>query len=282
MYGLNEFPKPTLSSGKSVKGALLMRKLTVSVSLTCMLLSSGEATALGAGTGKGNSVPVVIVELFTSEGCSSCPPADKLLSETIRRYPHAVAALSEHVDYWDYLGWRDPNSSALFTQRQQAYCRRLSTNSVYTPQLVVGGVMQGVGSDAGVVDRFLDQALKDPPKPIQLMATDDKATQKLNVTVGFDQSFTEESELNVAVTEDGVFSKVARGENSGRRLSHDAVTRLLWREKVSKLKFKDGQAKLQLNISPAWNLENLNVIAFVQQPGPGRITFSGKTRINER
>src|SRR5271169_3687855 len=102
----------------------------------------------------------VVVELFTSEGCSSCPPADALLAELANRPD--VLALSFHVDYWDRLGWKDPFSSPEATARQEDYARLLGINSVYTPQIVVDGRLETVGSDRSAVERALDAARHDP------------------------------------------------------------------------------------------------------------------------
>src|SRR6267142_3420791 len=109
---------------------------------------------------------MVLVELFTSEGCSSCPPADAVLSELVLRQPVAgveVLALGEHVDYWDRLGWRDPFSSAMFSARQSNYDARVfHRNEVYTPQLVVDGQLERVGSDVSAIQRAINQAAHAP------------------------------------------------------------------------------------------------------------------------
>ena len=104
----------------------------------------------------------IVVELFTSEGCSSCPPADALLGELATR-PN-VLALSFHVDYWDRLGWKDPFSSPEATARQQHYARLLGLDTVYTPQIVVDGSWEAVGSDQAAVERALDQARRSRPR----------------------------------------------------------------------------------------------------------------------
>jgi hypothetical protein len=102
-------------------------------------------------------VSPVVVELFTSQGCSSCPPADAYLGDLAKR--DDILALGFHVDYWNYIGWTDPYSSKLATQRQQDYARAMNTNSVYTPQMVVNGVREGVGSDQAAIDGIIRAAL---------------------------------------------------------------------------------------------------------------------------
>jgi hypothetical protein len=112
---------------------------------------------------------VVVAELFTSEGCSSCPPADEILSRLVQQQPITdvtVLGLSENVDYWNRLGWVDPFSSPLFSQRQSQYAARIfRSNDVYTPQMIIDGTLEEVGSDSGGVYRKIAQAPKVPKPP---------------------------------------------------------------------------------------------------------------------
>src|SRR5205823_8102402 len=129
-----------------------------------LLLSA--CVALAAAPVQAGERPIV-VELFTSEGCSSCPPADALLAELARRPD--VLALSFHVDYWDRLGWKDPYSSRAATDRQNRYAKLLALATVYTPQIVVDGRWEAVGSDRADVERALERARRDPPEvPVTL------------------------------------------------------------------------------------------------------------------
>ena len=161
----------------------------------------------------------VVVELFTSEGCSSCPPADALLTELAKR-PN-VLALSFHVDYWDGLGWKDPFSSPEATARQRNYAHLLGVGSVYTPQVVVDGNWEAVGSDRAAVEHTLAKAEQQPAAlPVTLLVDKGRARIMMNsagggasgsvVLIGFDRSRTD---------------TVARGENAGRTLAHVDVVR---------------------------------------------------------
>jgi hypothetical protein len=161
----------------------------------------------------------VLVELFTSEGCSSCPPADALLAELSAR--PEVLALSFHVDYWDRLGWKDPFSSPAATQRQQRYADLLGTATVYTPQIVVDGKWQAVGSNRAEVERALGAARRSGDEvPVALALDRGRATISLGAAgegvsaavllIGFDRRHV---------------SAVVRGENSGRTLAHADVVR---------------------------------------------------------
>ena len=173
----------------------------------------------------------IVVELFTSEGCSSCPPADALLAGLASR--PEVLALSFHVDYWDRLGWKDPFSSPEATRRQHRYAELLGTGTVYTPQIIVDGKWQAVGSDRSEVERALDAARRDGSEvPIALVVDHGRAQIKLGsggdgvsgavLLIGFDRRHV---------------TAVARGENGGRTLAHVDVVRSV--EEVAKF---DGRA----------------------------------------
>lgn len=161
----------------------------------------------------------VVVELFTSEGCSSCPPADALLA-TLADEP-GVLALSFHVDYWDGLGWKDPFSSAAATARQRRYAAEMGLDTVYTPQIVVDGRWQAVGSDRNAVDEALAAARGTPPALAVALAIE---RGRARVTIGPDASGAAGVVLLVGYDRSRV-DKVARGENAGRTLAHADVVR---------------------------------------------------------
>jgi hypothetical protein len=191
--------------------------------------------AVGAPPAQAGERPIV-VELFTSEGCSSCPPADALLAGLASR--PEVLALSFHVDYWDRLGWKDPFSSPEATRRQHRYAELLGLATVYTPQIIVDGRWQAVGSDRGEVERALDVARRDGDDvPVALVVDHGHAQIKLGpakfgsggegvsgavLLIGFDRRHV---------------TAVARGENGGRTLAHVDVVRSV--EQVAKF---DGRA----------------------------------------
>jgi hypothetical protein len=160
----------------------------------------------------------LVLELFTSQGCSSCPPADRLLSRLAR--DPSLAPLAFHVDYWDDLGWADPFASAAWTERQRAYARALG-DKVYTPELVVGGAAGMVGSSEHDIDRAIAAA----PRPARLAATARWRAGAVDVTAAAPA----DAEVFVAVWQDGLSTDVARGENAGRTLAGDRVVRRLAR-----------------------------------------------------
>jgi hypothetical protein len=204
----------------------------------------------------GQSRAPVLVELFTSEGCSSCPPADRLLEKLD---PQAIV-LSEHVDYWNHLGWKDPFSSAAFTARQQAYGRIFNIESVYTPQMVVDGEAQVVGNDANKAAEAIAKAVRRKKADVRISRTE----AGLRVDI---EAPPASAEIFLALAEDSAASEVSAGENNGRHLHHVAVLRSM---------HKIGSVKRGATFSRVVELPRpaglQRVIVFLQEAGPGRIS----------
>jgi hypothetical protein len=184
--------------------------------LTLIVALAGCTAARAADKGG----PVVI-ELFTSQGCSSCPAADELLPELAAQ--PGVIALAFHVDYWDGLGWKDAFSSPRWTARQAGYGAVLRSGS-YTPQLVVGGRAHVVGSDRGRARAAIAAAAREPALPVTVSATRARGAVQVSYDVGKERS---DRIVQVALTEDGLVTEIARGENRGRTLRADHVVRAL-------------------------------------------------------
>jgi hypothetical protein len=195
------------------------------MSKNCALLLS-LCLALAVMPAQAGERPTV-VELFTSEGCSSCPPADALLAELAGRPD--VLALSFHVDYWDRLGWKDPFSSRAATDRQNRYATLLALPTVYTPQIVVDGKWEAVGSDRADVEHALELARRDPPEVPVTLALDHGQAQ---IAVGPGSAGVAASVLLIGFDRRHV-TAVKRGENSGRTLAHVDVVRGL--EEIARL-----------------------------------------------
>jgi hypothetical protein len=209
----------------------------------------------------------VVVELFTSEGCSSCPPADAALAELARTQSVAgveVVPLELHVDYWNQLGWADPFSDPAFTQRQEGYAHRFGAGDVYTPQLVVDGAVSAVAS-ASNLRRVVERAAGSAKAALGVSVT--PANPGLEVTVQVPAGTA--GRLLVALTESDLTSKVERGENRGRTLSHAPVARLLVDDGPSA-----GTHHLRLGVGRTWRRDRLRVLAFVQDPA-GRVIAVG-------
>ena len=214
----------------------------------------------------------VLVELFTSEGCSSCPPADALLQQLDRTQPVGGAqliVLSEHVDYWNHIGWTDPYSSRIFSDRQSVYGNRLGLSSVYTPQMVVYGVTEFVGNDSRLASRAVEKALALPKVAVRISDISLDAAKTLRAHIDTDAlpetSKVRKADVYLVVALNHAESQVLRGENSGRRLTHVGVVQSL--TKIGSIEggktfSQDVQMKLDSRTDPA----NLRVIAFIQQP----------------
>jgi hypothetical protein len=158
----------------------------------------------------------VLVELFTSEGCSSCPPADHLLEQLD---PHVIV-LSEHVDYWDHQGWKDPYSSHSYTQRQESYARQFAIDGVYTPQMVIDGVAQFNGSDAQRAKSEIDKAQQRPKAKVHI----ERTATGVQVNV---EDAPRSAGVYLVVADGSGTSQVSAGENNGRQLHHVAIVRSL-------------------------------------------------------
>ena len=160
----------------------------------------------------------LVLELFTSQGCSSCPPAERVLARLA--HDPSLAPLAFHVDYWDDLGWADPFASPAWTARQHAYARALG-DRVYTPELVVGGAAGMVGSNTREIERAIERA----ERPARLAATATWRTEAVEIAAAAPA----DAEVLVAVWQDGLVTKVSRGENAGAALASERVVRRLER-----------------------------------------------------
>jgi hypothetical protein len=208
----------------------------------------------------------VIVELFTSQGCSSCPPADRLLSK-LGQDPRVIP-LAFHVDYWNYIGWTDPFSSKAWSQRQQGYARAFHSNRIYTPQLVVSGRTEVVGSnESGVRRQIADALAAEPAGQVTLATAPSPDGLKIQAGAKLVRAADGPLDLWVAIYETGLSTKVGAGENASHTLANDFVVRRL--EKALTLPGAAGSAdtkEVVLGLDKRWNREHLGVAAFLQDP----------------
>jgi hypothetical protein len=233
--------------------------------VAALAVLSVAATRAGAEPAE----PFAVVELFTSEGCSSCPPADRLLAEiaqqTVSDGQH-VFVLAFHVDYWDRLGWTDRFARPAFTSRQRGYAAALDAGTVYTPEMVVNGRVAFAGSDAHRARQAIAQALAEHPQG-SLATTARWYAAVHAVTVRLQPSgLPNGTALSVVVVEDGLSSQVARGENAGRLLTHTHVVRAF---RTIALARSTEETTLQL--PPTLDPRRSSVIAFAQDPDTMRI-----------
>ena len=226
---------------------------------------------LGPALAAAEPRPPVLVELFTSEGCSSCPPADAALAALARdpaMRSAEVIPLELHVDYWNHLGWADPFSAPEYTARQEEYARVLGGDGLYTPQMVIDGWVSGVATSGSLRKGVEKAAAKGKARLEVLVAS---ARPGLDVVIRPPSGLS--GRLRVVLSEDRLSSKVERGENSGLTLTHAPVARLL---------IDDGPVSsehhLRLGVSAGWKRDQLRVVAFVQEPG-GRVVAVGSAPV---
>jgi hypothetical protein len=243
--------------------------LFVAVAAAILLLAvlrSTETLAAGPSVTPSAAKSSVVVELFTSEGCSSCPPADELLAH-LRQERNSngaeVIPLGFHVDYWDSPGWHDRFDSGAFSRRQEDYVRKLHLDGPYTPQMVVNGHSEFVGSLAGQARKAIAEAAAQPPDANVNVSP--KGNDDLLVQVSSAQS----ADVMLAITEDNLATNVGGGENDGRTLHHSAVVRELRR--IGQVRDGKFSSTVQLTLLKDWKRPDLRAVVFVQNPDNGRI-----------
>jgi hypothetical protein len=218
----------------------------------------------------------ILIELFTSEGCSSCPPADAWLKQIDVSQPIAGAqaiVLSEHVDYWNHDGWKDPYSSSFFTERQDAYVRALGGSSPYTPEMIVDGATELHLENQAQVTQAFQKAAQTRQLPVSIGALSVEGSSPSILRAHIDADGTaawHSADVYAAIALNHAESQVLRGENEGRRLAHAAVAlNLVHVGKLEKGKpfSQDFQAKLPPGLDP----KNLRLVVFVQESGPGSV-----------
>jgi len=254
--------------------------LIAAVSIGAWLLALAPQPIRGS-----NSRTPVLVELFTSEGCSSCPPADRFLQK-LDAQPIAgaeIIVLSEHVDYWNHIGWKDPYSSPFYSDRQSAYAHRFGLDSVYTPQMVVDGTSEFVGNNSELAAKAFAKALGTSKISIHLSSISANASNILHAhleTGTLEDSFgSRQADVYVAVALNHAESQVSAGENAGHRLTHVSVVRSI--TKIGVLKRGQVVAQdVQLKLEPGSDTGNLRLIAFVQEPRQGRVLGASSTPVS--
>jgi len=251
--------------------------------LSLLLVAGGtlHRDALAASVQPSMPKSVVVLELFTSEGCSSCPPADAVLTRLVMRQPVAgveVFALGEHVDYWDRLGWRDPFSSAAYSARQSTYDSRVfHRNDVYTPQLVVDGQLERVGSDVDAVQRAVKQAAQAPKAVVDVVTRAGERALRVNVHVTVPPSLALRDSVDVvdAITEDNLATEVRSGENRGRTLKHSAVVRSLTAIGTLSPGEREWSNGVTVPLATDWMAANVRIISFLQERESRHISGAG-------
>lgn len=251
-----------------MNGKFLLAKSAV----TLVLCTGIFAQTAGNQANPSSAKPGILVELFTSEGCSSCPPADALLRQLDAQSNKAateIVVLSEHVDYWDGQGWHDRFSSHDYTERQEEYARRLHVDEPFTPQMVVDGTSQFTGNDVGHLQSALRDAASRAKTTVRVDAREVNPTEILvSLEAGQLPTGSKHADLFVALADNHDQTQVGGGENSGKSLQHVAVLRSL--QKIGKVGPEGLQKEVKLRL-PKGDPGNLRLIAFVQESDNGPV-----------
>lgn len=211
--------------------------------------------------------PFAVIELFTSEGCSSCPPADQLLSritEESRQKNQRIFTLSFHVDYWNYLGWADPYSTTQNSQRQRRYTRLLAEEATYTPQMIINGKHSFPGYRADQAEKTIRESLTELPTLDLRIKLRPDATEKLIIEYVLD-ALPENCLIQIAVVEEKLSQNITRGENAGKTLTHQNVVRYFLSTTLN-----EQEGTLTLDTLPN-NLFKTHLIVFIQNEQTGAI-----------
>jgi len=232
--------------------------------------------------GTGGPEPILL-ELFTSQGCSSCPPADAWVQRLDSTQPMAGAefiVLSEHVDYWNHDGWKDPYSSAQLTERQEEYASQFGLGEVYTPQIILDGDTVLKLSDQSQMIASLKKAAVAPMLPVSIQSATLTAGGPgvLTGTIVADGSGQRHGgEVYVAVALNSTQTDILAGENDGKKLTNVAVVKDL--VKIGKMdKGKDFQQAFRVKLWSGADPSNLRLVAFVQESGEGKVLGAAMTR----
>jgi len=256
----------------------ILISLTVSAAIAFAAAGFRRTSIMSSGVARG-SLPsagpgFAVVELFTSEGCSSCPPADDILAKIAREYPDNVYVLGFHVDYWDRLGWKDIYSSADYTRRQQKYAQLFNLNSIYTPQAIVNGKHEYVGSNESGLRSAIEEGLAATP-PGGRISLSAKCDDGKNIKVSYSVDYPGKTELQIALVQSQATSQVLRGENQGHRLHHINVVRSFQSASI-----KSGKGGIvDLRMPDGLQAKDCKIIAFLQDKEDERITKAAQVMI---
>lgn len=262
--------------------------MKIFIILAGLAVGAFSAPVLPAGTGRAGMVPAAsgrapvpraasgyaVVELFTSEGCSSCPAADALVAKVQQEDKDLpVYVLAFHVDYWDRLGWKDVFSSAQYTERQRQYANWLHLESVYTPQIVVNGKKEFVGSQAGLLRSTIEKSLNAPAGPVRLDVNKTSVKDGRLAWTYRVEGATRQLSLVVALVQRSAATDVKAGENGGHRLAHVQIVRNFESDRLNGKTSGEGQLALPAGVTE----QEVSLIAFVQDNNSGEILAATRT-----
>jgi hypothetical protein len=212
-----------------------------------------------------------VIELFTSEGCSSCPPADELVAKIQKESKDKpVYILAFHVDYWNRLGWKDQFSSADYSKRQSDYANYLHLQSVYTPQIVVDGKTEFVGSEEGTLRNAIKNSLQKTSSAQLVLSVSNIDQNAANLKYSIEET-DKNTVLQVAILQKNAQTKVERGENAGHTLSHVQIVR-----KLQKVILNGNSGTVNVTLPHGFDAQNWEIIGFLQNTSTGAITGAAR------
>ncbi len=258
-----------------MKIGLIVTAIVTSLFVVVFLKSPVKSNEVTIEPGFSDS-SVVVVELFTSEGCSSCPSADRLASQiqlSFGKNNYPVYVLAFHVDYWDYIGWKDRFAKPEFTDRQRLYGEKFNLESIYTPQMIVNGQNEFVGSNSAKAQEAILESLRHEAAVRINLKSQWAAKNELKISYRLSASVTN-SNIHIALVESGLSNQVSRGENSGRKLNHDNVVRVFITSEAKE------NSELTLTIPPEVHLNQSSVIVFVQDKTSWKILGAGRVQLS--
>lgn len=250
------------------------------------ILLAGIFLVSCAGEAQTSGPRTVVLELFTSQGCSSCPPADALLRKL--RGEHfdgaTVIPLAYHVDYWNHLGWSDPFSSPRWSQRQRDYASAFKTSQIYTPQLVINGTTQLVGSADSAIHAEIGRQLRRADRGLVSIrrAARSGSEIKVDLQARLDATNVVSAVVVVVLFENDATTTVSSGENARKRLANDAIVQ--WQERAMKLEANgvESKASVSIPLAAGWRADHLGVAAFIQDVRTLAIHGSAVSAIESR
>lgn len=253
---------------KTIKILTLLGGLAIALTAVAFIPKSRTAPAPEKG--------FAVVELFTSEGCSSCPPADELVAKIQKEDANQpVYILAFHVDYWNRLGWKDVFSDAKYSARQHQYAEWLHLQSVYTPQAVVNGRTEFVGSEEGNLRNAIKTGLQKSPASTLSLSNIKVDGSKISIQYHTENAG-ENAGLQLALVEKHAVSNVKRGENSGRTLSHVQIVRAL-----QSISLEKNSGTVNIPAPQEFTQQGYELIAFVQNNNNGQIIAATKAQFGE-
>ena len=224
---------------------------------------------------KKNQDGFALVELFTSEGCSSCPPADAVLEEVQKKYSDkSILILGYHVDYWDKLGWKDIFSKAEFTERQNYYADVFHLNTIYTPQVIVNGKKEFIGSNKNKLISSIDEQLDEKPAMFIKLKATQNTSGKIDVSFSANENDSRNDQLILLLVQKMATNKIGRGENEGRTLHHINIVR-----EISYLPITAKESTTTFILSSDLKKEDIFVAGFIQDKKSGKITAITSSQI---